>query len=207
MPAVHDGVALQGWFINCACWASTQTYEHSQIDRRREGRKQRRSLSPLSCACLAGSTVRGHPRLCARVLIAVVSCCCYTCSHRRGFLFTPFFLPFWLVGCESGCGCDTEADTKLSEARQERHRRTSAHDTHTREIASERGRGSDSDAAAVSCWRSADTGSHHCHRRGQHRKTAAMEEQDRITITICGDGGCGTPPSPPRTHSLSSTQC
>lgn len=94
MPAVHARRALQG--CDCACWASTPAYEHSQIDRRQEA-QQRRSLSPLSCACLAGSTVRGHPRLCARVLIATL----LSLLIDVGFSLS-FFLLFWLVCCEQG---------------------------------------------------------------------------------------------------------
>ena len=97
MPAVHARRALQG--CDCACWASTPAYEHSQIDRRQEA-QQRRSLSPLSCACLAGSTVRGHPRLCARVF----DCDVVVPTNRRGILsLSPFFFFFfgWFC-CEQG---------------------------------------------------------------------------------------------------------
>jgi hypothetical protein len=38
-------------------------------------------------------------------------------------------------------------------------------------------------------------GARHCDSRH-----TTMEEQDRITITICGDGGCGTPNLGPRSH-------
>lgn len=50
--------ALQG--CKRACWASTQAYEHPQIDRCQEA-QQRRSLA-VRCRLRAGSTVRGHPR-------------------------------------------------------------------------------------------------------------------------------------------------
>lgn len=198
MPAVHARRALQG--CDCACWASTPAYEHSQIDRRQEA-QQRRSLSPLSCACLAGSTVRGHPRLCARVF----DCDVVVPTNRRGILsLSPFFF-FFLVGfvANKACGCDTGhwADTKLSEARQPWKSDGQA-PRHTREIASERAEQRQRRSSGFR-GRSAETGSHRCHRHGQHSKTAAMEEQDRITITICGDGGCGTSFPPTHTVSLS----
>ena len=161
----------------------------------------RRCRAPALLAQRSGDTL-----VCARAfLIATLLCLLIDVGFSLSLLFSSFFLVGFVAN--KACGCDTGhwADTKLSEARQPWKSDGQA-PRHTREIASERAEQRQRQRQRRSSGfrgRSAEPGSHRCHRRGQHRKTAAMEEQDRITITICGDGGCGTSFPPTHTVSLS----